>query len=107
GGATSAGELESEGTRDPRSAIQQAKRFVEAGAYMIMVESEGITENVRAWRTDAIAALVDALGLEKLMFEAADPEVFAWYVKSYGADGDLFGGHNQIVHVVGLRSGHL
>ena len=105
GGATSAGELESEGTRDPRSAIQQAKRFIEAGAYMIMVESEGITENVRAWRTDAIAALVDALGLEKLMFEAADPEVFAWYVKSYGAEVNLFVDHSQIVQLECLRSG--
>jgi (2R)-phospho-3-sulfolactate synthase (ComA) len=44
--------LESEGTRDPEWAISPAKRFVDAGAYMIMIESEGISENVKAWRTD-------------------------------------------------------
>ncbi|HLJ17417.1 MAG TPA: phosphosulfolactate synthase, partial [Bryobacteraceae bacterium] len=50
GGATTAEELEAEGTRDPEWAILQAKRFLEAGAYMIMVESEGITESVKTWR---------------------------------------------------------
>src|SRR6266516_4155051 len=54
GGATTAEELEAEGTRDVEWAIGQARRFLEAGAYMIMIESEGITENVKTWRTDAV-----------------------------------------------------
>ena len=105
GGATSAAELEAEGVRDVGSAITLARRYVDAGAAMIMVESEGITENVKTWRTDAIARLVSELGLEKLMFEAADPEVFAWYVKTYGPDVNLFVDHNQIVQLECLRSG--
>jgi phosphosulfolactate synthase (CoM biosynthesis protein A) len=40
---------------------------------MIMIESEGITENVRAWRTDVISAVTSALPKDKIMFEAADP----------------------------------
>lgn len=75
GGATTESELAAEGARDPEWAIQQAKRFVDAGAYMIMIESEGITENVKVWRTDVVAKIIQALGLEKPMFEAADPEV--------------------------------
>ena len=47
GGASSTEELEAEGTRNPEWAIAQAKRFLEAGAHMIMIESEGITENVK------------------------------------------------------------
>jgi phosphosulfolactate synthase (CoM biosynthesis protein A) len=105
GGATAAAELEAEGVRDPEWMILQAKRFVEAGAYMIMIESEGITENVRAWRTDVIAKTIDALGLEMPMFEAADPEVFSWYVKSYGPEVNLFVDHSQIVQLECLRSG--
>jgi phosphosulfolactate synthase (CoM biosynthesis protein A) len=105
GGATAAEELEAEGTRDPEWLILQAKRFLEAGAYMIMIESEGITENVRTWRTDVVAKIVDALGLEKVMFEAADPEVFAWYVKNYGPEVNLFVDHSQIVQLECLRSG--
>src|SRR2546422_3529844 len=39
---------------------------------------------------------VDALGLERVMFEAADPDVFAWYVKNYGPEVNLFVDHSQI-----------
>jgi len=105
GGATAVEELEAEGTRDPEMAIAQAQRFLDAGAYMIMIESEGITENVKAWRTDVVAKIVQALGTERVMFEAADPEVFTWYVKNYGPDVNLFIDHSQIVHLECLRSG--
>jgi len=105
GGATAAGELAAEGIKDPGFAIRQARRFLEAGAYMIMVESEGITENVQPWRTEIPARFIDELGPEKLMFEAADPEVFAWYVKNYGAEVNLFVDHSQIVQLEALRAG--
>ncbi len=105
GGASAAEELEAEGTRDPEWAILQAKRFVDAGAYMIMIESEGITENVKVWRTDVPAKIVNALGLDKVMFEAAEPEVFAWYIKNYGPEVNLFVDHSQIVQLECLRSG--
>jgi phosphosulfolactate synthase (CoM biosynthesis protein A) len=105
GGASATEALEAEGIRDPQWAISQAKRFVDAGAYMIMIESEGITENVKRWRTDVAAEFINALGLEKPMFEAADPEVFAWYIKTYGPEVNLFVDHSQIVQLECLRSG--
>ena len=57
GGGTNTSDLESEGTSDPARAIAQASRFLNAGADIIMVESEGITENVRSWRTDVPGAI--------------------------------------------------
>lgn len=105
GGSTSSDELEAAGERDVGQAIQQAKRFLDAGAYMIMIESEGITENVKKWRTDVVSKIIGALGTEKVMFEAADPEVFSWYVKSYGPDINLFVDHSQIVQLEAIRSG--
>ncbi|MEP9411947.1 MAG: phosphosulfolactate synthase [Candidatus Brocadia sp.] len=105
GGASAVAELEAEGTRDPEWAIIQAKQFLEAGAHMIMIESEGITENVKMWRTDVVAKIINALGLEKVMFEAADPDVFSWYIKNYGPEVNLFVDHSQIVQLESLRSG--
>jgi len=105
GGASAAGELEEEGTRDVEWAIGQARRFIDAGAAMVMVESEGITESVTRWRTDAAQRLAAAVGLDRLMFEAADPAVFAWYVKTYGPEVNLFVDHSQIVQLECLRSG--
>jgi phosphosulfolactate synthase (CoM biosynthesis protein A) len=105
GVASAIAELEAEGTRDPEWAIAQARRFLEAGAYQVMIESEGITENVRTWRTDVVARIADALGLERVMFEAADPEVFAWYVKNYGPEVNLYLDYSQIVQLECLRTG--
>jgi phosphosulfolactate synthase (CoM biosynthesis protein A) len=105
GGASAAEELEEEGARDVERAIAQARRFLDAGAYMVMIESEGITESVKSWRTDVPAKIANALGLERIMFEAADPAVFAWYVKNFGPEVNLFVDHSQIVHLEVLRAG--
>lgn len=105
GGATTVAELEAEGTQDPEWAIHQAQQFLDAGAYMIMIESEGITENVKSWRTDVVAKIINRLGLEKVMFEAAEPEVFGWYIKNYGPEVNLFVDHSQIVQLECLRRG--
>ena len=105
GGASSAEELEAEGVADVEWAISRARRFFDAGAKIIMIESEGITESVKTWRTDIPGKFADALGLDRIMFEAADPEVFAWYVKNYGPDVNLFVDHSQIVQLEALRSG--
>ena len=105
GGATTPAELAQEGTRDVGYAIDLARRCLDAGAHMVMIESEGITEEVASWRTDAVAAIARELGLERVMFEAADPEVFGWYVKSYGPDVNLFVDHSQIVQLECLRRG--
>ncbi|KAL1693729.1 hypothetical protein GGG16DRAFT_48873 [Schizophyllum commune] len=105
GGDASVEELESAGTRDPKWLIDRAKTFLDAGAYMIMIESEGITENVRNWRTDVISAVTSALPKEKIMFEAADPEVFAYHIQNQGATANLFIDHSQIVQLACLRKG--
>jgi phosphosulfolactate synthase (CoM biosynthesis protein A) len=105
GGASAVEELEAEGTSDPDWAIIRAKRHLDAGAYMIMIESEGITESVRTWRTDVICKIIRELGIEKTMFEAADPAVFGWYIKNYGPEVNLFVDHSQIILLECLRSG--
>ncbi len=105
GGASTVDALEAEGTRDVGYAIELAKRHLDAGAHMIMIESEGITEQVRDWRTDVVARIVSDLGLEQVMFEAAEPDVFSWYIKNYGIDVNLFVDHSQIVQLECLRAG--
>ncbi|KAI5918235.1 putative sulfonate biosynthesis enzyme [Camillea tinctor] len=105
GGDTAAGELAAMGTSDPGKVINMARRFVDAGVERMMIESEGITENVQSWRTDVIQAILRELPMEKVMFEAADPEVFNWYIREFGVDVNLFVDHSQIVQLAGLRAG--
>jgi phosphosulfolactate synthase (CoM biosynthesis protein A) len=105
GGATRPEELAAAGTRDVNSAIALARRCLDAGAYLVMIESEGITEEVTTWRTDVVTAIVRELGLDRVMFEAADPQVFTWYVQNYGPEVNLFVDHSQIVQLECLRRG--
>ncbi|HUA66372.1 MAG TPA: phosphosulfolactate synthase [Alphaproteobacteria bacterium] len=105
GGASEADALEAVGTASPQTAIERAKRFLDAGAELLMIESEGITESVRTWRADIPAQFVNALGLEHLMFEAAEPKVFSWYVQNFGPEVNLFVDHSQIVQLECLRRG--
>src|SRR5437868_6162797 len=105
GGATAAADLKAEGTRDPSWAIAQAKRFLDAGAGIIMIESEGITENVDPWRTEVPARFIDEIGMEKLTFEAADPDVFEWYIKNNGPDVNLIVDNSHIIQLECLRAG--
>ncbi|MHB1131968.1 MAG: phosphosulfolactate synthase [Chloroflexota bacterium] len=105
GGASAVEDLAAEGVQDPARAIELGKRQLDAGAYILMIESEGITEQVTNWRTDVVARIVQELGLEKVMFEASDPEVFGWYIKSFGPEVNLFVDHSQIVQLESLRSG--
>src|SRR5207253_935544 len=105
GGATSADELKPEGTRDVAWAIEQARQLLAAAGDIVMIESEGITESVKTWRTDVPAQFAAALGLEHVMFEAADPPVFEWYVKNFGPAVNLFFDHSQIIQLECLRSG--
>ncbi len=79
---------------------------LKAGANIIMVESEGLTEDLppEKWRKDEIEKLVDRFGYKKLMFEASDPPVFKWYLATFGRDVNLFIDHSQIVEFTAWKS---
>ena len=103
GGDSTQAELAAEGKKDVGDLVDRAGRALDAGAEIVMVESEGITENVSDWNTGAVASIINGVGLEKVMFEAADPLVFEWYVKNYGNEVNLFVDHSQVLQLEGLR----
>ncbi len=105
GGDSTTSELQAEGIQDIEYAVNQAKRFLDAGAYIIMMESEGVTENANPWRVEVPAKFINELGLKNVMFEAADPQVFKWYIKNYGPEVNLFVDHSQLVQLEGMRQG--
>lgn len=103
GGDSSEAELAAESMKDIGDLVDRGKKALEAGASIIMIESEGITENVREWNTGAAASIINGLGLENVMFEAADGPVFEWYIKNYGNEVNLFVDHSQVLQLEGLR----
>ncbi|MFB6185975.1 MAG: phosphosulfolactate synthase [Halobacteriaceae archaeon] len=91
--------------QDPELAIQEGRRHLDAGADLLMVEAEGITEQVSDWRTDVAYTIANELGLENLVFEAPGPEMFEWYIKNFGPNVNLFVDNSQIVELECMRSG--
>jgi phosphosulfolactate synthase (CoM biosynthesis protein A) len=79
--------------------LKEIESHIRAGAEILMLESEGITEDIpeSRWRTDIVKKLVKRFGLERWMFEASDPSVFKWYLKNFGKDVSLFIDHSQVV----------
>jgi phosphosulfolactate synthase (CoM biosynthesis protein A) len=105
GGDTAASDLAALGTSDPGKLVSLGRRFLEAGVERLMIESEGITENVASWRTDVVSAITTELPMERVMFEAAEPKVYNWYIREFGADVNVFVDHSQIVQLACLRHG--
>jgi phosphosulfolactate synthase (CoM biosynthesis protein A) len=89
----------------PDGLIRDAKTYLGAGAWKIMIESEGITENVKEWRKDVVNAIAQRVGLKNVMFEAAEREVFRWYVQTFGPQVNLFVDHSQILDLTTQRTG--
>src|SRR5699024_6390726 len=103
GGDSGEAELAAESAKDIGDLVDRGQRALNGGASIIMVETEGVTENAEARNTDAAAPSLHGLGLENVMFEAADGPVFEWYIKNYGNECNLFVDHSQILQLEGLR----
>ena len=86
---------------------KETKAHLDAGAKILMLESEGITEDLppKKWRKDVVNKLVAKFGYKTWMFEASDPPVFKWYLKTFGKDVNLFIDHSQIVEFNAWRLG--
>jgi phosphosulfolactate synthase (CoM biosynthesis protein A) len=86
--------------------LKEARAHLNAGAHIMMLESEGITEDLppSKWRTDVIKKLVSEFGFELWMFESSDPPVFKWYLKNFGSNINLFIDHSQIVEYTAWRT---
>lgn len=84
----------------------EVEAHLKAKAEMIMVESEGLTEDLppEKWRKDVIEKLVDRFGYKTFMFEASDPPVFKWYLTTFGRDVNLFIDHSQLVEFTAWRT---
>lgn len=84
--------------------IRRAERCLEAGADMIMFDADGITKDVDVWRTDLVAKMIERLGLQRIMFEADEPESVQWFVNNYGSGVNLFVDHSHAVRLECLRT---
>lgn len=64
--------------------IKRAERCLEAGADMIMIDSDDVCKYAETVRSDIVAKVIGRLGLEKTMFEASNAKTSEWFINQYG-----------------------
>lgn len=87
--------------------IRRAERCLEAGADMIMIDSDDVCKHADSLRADIIAKVIGRLGLEKTMFEATNPRTSEWFIRRYGPKVNLFVDHCQVMDLECLRGRNL
>jgi phosphosulfolactate synthase (CoM biosynthesis protein A) len=99
-------------TKSINQLIKEGEDFLKSGAYMLMVESEGITEGLppEKWRKDVVITLVKKFGIEKLMFEISPEDdearkTFKWYIKNIDRWVNLMMNSKNIVEYNAWRLG--
>lgn len=92
---------------DEGRVIDTLHRLHEAGAWRLVLESEGLTESRRRedQRWDVVQRIVNDVGPANIILEADDPEVWARHIRAYGPEVNLFVDSSRVLTVEGARRG--
>ena len=84
---------------------QEIELALKAGAWKVLVEEEGLTENVKEKRFDVLGKIASSFDVRKLVFEACEPEVFNWYLNKLGPEVNLHVDAEWVLYIEAIRSG--
>ena len=87
---------------------QQSKNFLDAGSWKILLESEGLTENIKKedYRWHIIDKVISPLKLEQFMVEADDQDVLSRYIEIYGPNVNMMIDHTRLLKMEDARIGY-
>jgi len=92
-------------------AVAEAEAMLEAGAWKVMVEEDGLFSNGNAadsperWNRDAAWRLAGRIPQDKLFWEASSQDIALWLINSFGPDVNLFSGDEHLGHLASFRVG--
>jgi phosphosulfolactate synthase (CoM biosynthesis protein A) len=86
--------------------LTSMKACLEAGAWKVLLESEGITESRHPadYRYDIVSKIASAIDIDKVMIEADDVAVYTRYICDHGPQINLF---VDITRALALESSRL
>lgn len=92
---------------DEAKLMSSIRSCLEAGAAMVLLESEGITESrhKKDQRWDVVSKIAGSFDLDRLMFEADDPESYTRYIKEHGPEVNLFVDISRVLPLECARRG--
>ena len=91
--------------------IREADVLLEAGAWTLMIEEDGIFSDGNegstssSWNRDLAWKLATKIPIEKIYWEASSVEIDMWLINSFGPEVNLFGGDDQLGYIAAFRAG--
>ena len=95
----------SDWTRSQSYVLHQIEAFRNAGAWKVLVQAEGISEDVGENRWDLVLAIVARFGLGDIIFQAKDSAAQEWYIGTFGNKVNLDVDDHQALDLEVLRRG--
>ena len=88
--------------------LNQSKKFLNAGTWKILLESEGLTENISKenYRWNIIDNIISPLELSNFMVEADDQDVLSKYIEIYGPNINMMVDHTRLLKMEDARLGY-
>ena len=92
----------------PERVIQQSRKFLAAGSWKILLESEGLTENLdrEEFRWRLIDRIISPLELNQFMVEADDQDVLSKYIEIYGPNINMMIDYSRLLKMESARIGY-
>ncbi|HMO75719.1 MAG TPA: phosphosulfolactate synthase [Sphingopyxis sp.] len=91
--------------------IREAEAVIEAGAWTVMIEEDGIFSSgndanaARDWNLDVVWRLASRIPDEKLYWEASSVSIIRWLLNSFGPAVNIFSGADELGYIAAFRSG--
>lgn len=83
----------------------EIKTLLEAGAWRVLIQAEGLNEGVEQVNERLIQDVVAEFGLDRLIFQAKEAHLIGWFLTTFGAAVNLDIDDGQILDLESQRRG--
>lgn len=85
--------------------VAEVDACLDAGAWRVLVQAEGLNEGVAEPNARLISDLVARFGLERLIFQAKDSDLLSWFLTRFGSGVSLDVDADQVLDLELRRRG--
>lgn len=90
---------------------RQIEAYQKAGAWKVLVQADGISEDVEKSRWDVVLNIAARFDIKDLIFQAKDGAAQKWYIGTFGNDVNLDVDDHQVIELElarrGIRGRHI
>jgi phosphosulfolactate synthase len=92
-------------TRSLSYVLRQIEAYQAAGAWKVLIQAEGISEDVEQFKGDFVLAIAARFNIADLIFQAKDAKAQLWYISTFGNGINLDVDDDQVLDLELLRRG--